>query len=106
METFGQTWSYLVGIYVRYLGTISIICTIGAALLHIGYYLLKDYKLDLQGILSKAFAGYALPVGFALVLCSTAMEHLGSIENLELYIAAGGICFLYLTWVILFPQRP
>lgn len=98
-------WSALVGEYLRHLGTVSVVAALFAAAAHVTYYRIKGYTITLVAILSKAFAAGAVPPGVGLILCSTSMEHLRQIANIELYIAAAGVCCLYISWLLLFPKR-
>ena len=101
----GNEWSALVGEYLGHLGTVSVVMALVAAVAHIAYYRIKGYRITLVAILSKVFAAAAVPVGIGLILCSTAMEHLQEIANVELYIAVAGLCCLYISWLLLFPKR-
>ena len=92
--------------FIDHLGTIGTVFALFSVAAHLGYYQFKGYRANLSDILPKLFAGYGLPGGFGLLICAFRLDLLQRITNLEAYILAAAVCFLYFTWQALFPEKP
>ena len=93
-----------VKIIYSWLGTISIILALASIGLHVGYYRIKHVRPELVTAIGKMAAGSVIAPAIALIIAVFDLKSLlACINNLEIYVLAGAIAILWISFTVLFP---
>ena len=87
-----------------HLGTLSLFVAIFSGIAHVVYYLIKGMPLTLNATLGKMLAGFVLPPAIAMAASAFDPANLlGCVNDLPIYILAGSVSAMWITFSVLFP---
>jgi hypothetical protein len=97
-------YEWLKSIY-SWLGTISIVLALASIAAHVIYYKIKKVRPNLVTAIAKMAAGSVIAPAAALIISVFDLDHLlDCIKNLEIYVLAGSIAILWISFTVLFPS--